>query len=143
MLEMAPNKGSGDVKIKPPTNSSWPKRFWLDLVLKATMGLDRTSTSSVEAAISDGAKVKNGKATTVAVLPTNRHKDRNKVDARKGLACTAHPAATTRRSARVLEQCSQLFRHGARKFIGIHDRDRTTIVARHIMSDADGQQFHG
>ena len=41
------------------------------------------------------------------------------------------------------EQFGQLFGHGAAQFLGIDDGDGALVVARHVMADADGDEFDG
>ena len=40
-----------------------------------------------------------------------------------------------------VEQFGELFGHDAAKLFGVHDRHRAPVVARHIVTDADGDQF--
>src|SRR5581483_1289333 len=42
---------------------------------------------------------------------------------------------------RLTEQLGELFSEGAAELLGIHDRDRAAIIARHIMTNADRDQL--
>jgi hypothetical protein len=41
-----------------------------------------------------------------------------------------------------VEQRGQLFGHRTGQLLGIGDRDRAVVIARHVMADADGQKLH-
>src|SRR6187399_326686 len=54
----------------------------------------------------------------------------------------ARPVARGGRGAAGLaEQLGEFFGDGAAEFLGVDDRDRTAIVTRHVVSDADRDQF--
>src|SRR3546814_1160220 len=52
---------------------------------------------------------------------------------------TLFPYTTLFRS---LEQLGQLLHHRAAELLGVDDGDRATVVAGHVVADADGQQLH-
>src|SRR5690242_414290 len=41
----------------------------------------------------------------------------------------------------LVEQFGELLHHGAAEFLGIDDGYRTAVVARHVVADADGDEF--
>ena len=43
----------------------------------------------------------------------------------------------------LVEQRGKLLHHGAAQLIGVDDGDGATVVARHIVADADGKQLDG
>jgi hypothetical protein len=46
-----------------------------------------------------------------------------------------------RRRLILIEQLGEFLDHGAAELLGVDDRDRATIVAGHVVADADGDQL--
>ncbi len=62
---------------------------------------------------------------------------------RRGVDHASSLRAPSRRLGRglLVEQLGELVGHGAAELLGIDDGDGAAIVARHVMADADGDQF--
>ena len=131
------------MSASPPRNSSAPKRV-CDGSRLSNDG-DRR-----------GAHVDARRRWLRSAAPAPAHRSRRRPAARQA----AMPATSQRRRARVhatrlrrarrarlfggsvfLEQLGELLGHGAAEFLGIDDGDGAAIVARHVMADADGDQF--
>ncbi len=56
-------------------------------------------------------------------------------------SAAAAPGAAPARRGRLVEQLGQLLDHDAAEFLGVDDRHRAAVIARHVVADADGDQL--
>src|SRR5271163_266332 len=57
------------------------------------------------------------------------------------LASATGPAWSVRVGSVLIEELSQFLRHGAAELLGVDDRHGATIIARHVMADADRDEL--
>src|SRR5215831_4888087 len=171
--DQPPKSLAEDVRTRPPRNSSGPKRFASGRSRsKCAMGrasISMCSTRVAGAALSSAnARARNGVVTTARSPPATarrwmgigglasimsrscslvstpcRARERRPSRILLQFAAVRGQGQTVRLVDTFLEELHELVGHGASELGGISDGDGTTVVARHVVANADGDELDG